>query len=88
MRNFRLTIQGTSVLGEVPTKMTLSVTQNNISDTLSERDFHKGHLEKKSPSFHRLWQKRFFVLENRVLKYYKTEQDYNEKRPPKGVIDF
>lgn len=45
-------------------------------------------MEKKSPSFHKIWQKRYFVLDKRVLKYYKNKQDYISRKPPKGVINF
>ena len=45
-------------------------------------------MEKKSPSFHKRWQKRYFVLENRMLKYYKTMQEYEQSKPAKGVLNF
>ena len=45
-------------------------------------------MEKQSPSFHKRWQKRYFVLCKRVLKYYKGKTDYRNDLPPKGVINF
>ena len=34
------------------------------------------------------WQKRFFVLEKKVLKYFKTDGDFHMTKLPKGVINF
>ena len=34
------------------------------------------------------WQKRYFVLERKVLKYFKSEADYHSLKPPKGVLNF
>mmetsp|Transcript_2852 Transcript_2852/g.4862 ORF Transcript_2852/g.4862 Transcript_2852/m.4862 type:complete len:162 (+) Transcript_2852:286-771(+) len=71
------------------TMRTVSVSRMSLKkDVLSESDFHQGLLEKQSPSFHKLWQKRYFVLSNRLLKYYKSQQDFEAKKPPKGVINF
>lgn len=51
-------------------------------------DRHEGYIEKQSPSFHKRWQKRYFVLDNRVLKYYKLQSDFLNAKPPKGVLNF
>lgn len=47
-----------------------------------------GILEKRSPGLLQLWQKRFFVLDQKVLKYYKSETDYKNNVVPKGVLNF
>ena len=45
-------------------------------------------MTKESPSFFRIWQRRYFVLAHRKLKYYKSRSDYKVKNTPKGVINF
>ena len=45
-------------------------------------------MEKQSPSFLKRWQKRYFVLSKKMLRYYKSEADYNAGKPPKGVLNF
>jgi hypothetical protein len=57
-------------------------------DILTADDFHKGMMDKQSPKFFKQWQKRYFVLEAKTLKYYKTQTDYDKKKPPKGVVNF
>ena len=59
-----------------------------ISDVLTEDDNYEGILEKQSPSFLKRWQKRYFVLCKKMLKYYKTEADFRIGKPPKGVLNF
>ena len=44
----------------------------------------EGFLLKKSPSWFKNWQDRYFVLENRKLKYYKGK----DVEVPQGVINF
>ena len=46
------------------------------------------YMEKQSPSMIKLWQKRFFVLEKRMLKYFKSHADFNQGLPPRGIINF
>jgi len=46
----------------------------------------KGYLSKKSPNLLGLYQRRFFVLADSELLYFKCEDDYNNKRKPKGEI--
>jgi len=48
-----------------------------LSDVLTKDDFFEGLLEKQSPSFHKMWQKRYFVLKDRIFYYYKTKADYD-----------
>ena len=36
----------------------------------------------------KLWQKRYFVLKDKLLKYYDKQTDHEEGRVPKGVINF
>jgi len=68
---------------------TLSLARPSIrNDALGEEDSHKGYLEKQSPSFLKHWQKRYFVLERKMLKYFKNEAEYNNGKPPKGVLNF
>lgn len=56
---------------------TISIARPSIKDdTLTVNDKHSGFMEKQSPSLLKHWQKRFFVLEHKKLKYYKSEQDY------------
>ena len=57
-------------------------------DVLTEDDKYKGFLEKQSPSFLKRWQKRYFVLENKMLKYFKNKSDYDSNKIPKGVLNF
>lgn len=45
-------------------------------------------MQKKSPDFLKLWNSRFFVLENRALKYFQNEQEYLSLQPCKGVLNF
>lgn len=59
-----------------------------IDDQLTNEDFHQGIMEKRSPSFHKRMQKRYFVLRNRMLFYYKSEEHYKENMPIKGVLNF
>ena len=55
---------------------------------INEFDFHEDFMDKQSPSFHKRWQKRYFVLNNCILKYYKNKADFKNYLPPKGVINF
>lgn len=59
-----------------------------ISDKLTEDDSCSGWVEKQSPNLFKRWQKRYFVLEKKLLKYFKTDQEYYLKKPPKGVINL
>lgn len=59
-----------------------------LSDLLTKDDFCEGVIEKQSPSFHKMWQKRYFVLKNRMLFYYKSKADYDQQKTCKGVINF
>lgn len=45
-------------------------------------------MDKQSPSFHKAWQKRYFVLDKKILKYFKNKADYEAQKPPKGAINF
>jgi hypothetical protein len=68
---------------------TLSLARPSIrNDALNEEDSHRGVIEKQSPSFLKHWQKRYFVLERKMLKYFKNEADYMSGKPPKGVLNF
>jgi hypothetical protein len=52
---------------------TISIARPSIKiDVLTADDFHKGMMMKQSPSFLKKWQKRYFVLDTKMLKYYKT----------------
>ncbi len=42
---------------------------NFKAEGLDENDFHQGYLQKQQPDFFKSWQKRFFVLSQRMLKY-------------------
>ena len=35
-----------------------------------------------------MWQKRYFVLKDRVFYYYKSKADYYSNKTCKGVINF
>lgn len=61
-----------------------------ISEKLTIDDFHEGYLDKMRPKFTLFtkWQSRYFVLTNRMLKYYKSQEEYFEQKAPKGVINF
>jgi hypothetical protein len=45
-------------------------------------------MEKQSPNILKTWQKRYFVLEKRILKYFKSKEEFLAQKPPKGVINF
>lgn len=45
-------------------------------------------MEKQCPSIIKIWQKRYFVLDDTTLKYYKTKSQYMNGLPPKGVLNF
>lgn len=50
---------------------------------------HQGYMEKKSPKSvagKTRWQKRFFVLKDCCLFYYKKEEDFKEQAPAAGMI--
>ena len=55
---------------------------------LTQDDHFTGYMDKRQPNFLKTWQKRYWVLENRMLKYYRQDQDYLNQLPPKGVINF
>ena len=63
-------------------------------DSLMPEDRHEGLMNKQSQNFikslfeNMKWQARYFVLEFRVLKYYKNKSDYENQLPPKGVLNF
>lgn len=57
-------------------------------DILTEDDSESGILEKQSPNFFKMWQKRFFVLDQKILKYFKSRNDFTNQKAPKGVINF
>lgn len=90
-KQFTVLSKTSSFIGE-ETKMferQMSISRPSVmSDILTEDDNMFGYLEKQSPSFHKRWQKRMFVLTNKTLKYFKTETDYYEGKPPKGVLNF
>ena len=72
-------------------KRQVSVSRTSVKNTfdkLTNMDFCQGVLEKQSPSFHKFWQKRYFVLKNRMLFYYKTKADFEENKTSKGVLNF
>ena len=48
-----------------------------------------GYLKKQRPTkIMNYYQKRYFVLQARILKYFKDEKEYLENKAPKGVINF
>ena len=57
---------------------------NNVTDN----DFWQGIMSKQQPVFPRQWQKRYFVLDTKILKYYKNKSDYDQNKLPKGVLNF
>ena len=59
-----------------------------IKDNLTEDDYCTGWLEKQQPKMLRRWQKRFFVLDKKLIKYYKNKDDYMDKKQPKGVLNL
>lgn len=74
--------------GEVSTRNLSLSRPSIISDLLTEDDSINGYIEKQSPSLLKRWQKRYFVLEKKLIKYYKTESDWMNQKPPKGVINL
>lgn len=68
---------------------TLSIARPSFQyDVLTDDDTQHGYIQKQSPSFLKRWQRRFFVLERKMIKYYKTEADYENKKPPKGILNL
>lgn len=67
---------------------TFSILSTHYDNALSENDVNKGYLQKQRPTMIKVWQKRFFVLEYKSLKYYAREEDYLNKLCPKGVLNF
>ena len=59
-----------------------------MSDVLTKDYFFVGWVEKQSPSLFKVWQKRYFVLKDRMLFYYKTKADYDQNKTCKGIINF
>ena len=57
-------------------------------NVITDDDFFQGMLQKQQPVFPKQWQRRFFVLDTKILKYYKSKQDYETNKLPKGVINF
>jgi len=52
---------------------TLSIARPSFQyDALTDDDLNHGYIEKQSPSFLKRWQKRYFVLERKMIKYFKT----------------
>lgn len=55
----------------------VSVARPSIrKDVLTSNDSHQDYIEKQSPNILKKWQKRYFVLDKRILKYYKSKEDY------------
>ena len=68
---------------------TVSIARPSVrSDLLTEDDTLAGYMQKQSPSFLKQWQKRYFLLEKKMLKYYKSDKAHFDGKPPKGVINF
>lgn len=65
---------------------TLSITRTAKSN--SNVLIQKGYMSKRSPSIIQCWQRRFFILTRNRMQYYKTEQDYINKKPPRGILNF
>lgn len=55
---------------------------------ITSDDFHEDCLDKQSPMLIKIWQSRYFVLDKRVLKYFKNKEEYVNGNPPKGIINF
>lgn len=59
-----------------------------VKDILTEDDFCEGWCDKQQPNMLKRWQKRYFVLDKKLIKYYKKKEDYIERRQPKGVLNL
>ena len=55
-----------------------------IKDTLGEDDFCEGWLEKQQPNMLKRWQKRYFVLRDGSLEYFRKAEDPK----PSGALDL
>lgn len=65
-----------------------SKAQNQAEMDRLSRTF-EGEVEKQSPKMNlKIWQKRYFVLSHRILRYYKNQRECYENKPPKGIINF
>ena len=53
----------------------------------SEPQEKRGYLQKWSPAFLVGWQKRFLIVKDRKLKYYKSESP-EDLMAPQGVLNF
>ena len=58
------------------------------NDALSASERYQEHMSKKGFNFPQLWAKRYFVLNDRILKYYKTKKDYESGKEPRGALNF
>ena len=80
---------GTEIdINQIRTKSVSIAPPSIVRDIPTEDDKHSDYMEKQSPSFHRAWQKRYFVLDKKILKYFKNKVDYEAQKPPKGAINF
>jgi len=52
---------------------------------MSEKPIMQGWLSKEGGSI-KTWKRRYFVLKDGVLAYYKTESEFNKKEEPQGRI--
>lgn len=48
----------------------------------NKKIFLTGELQKKSNKFLVGWQKRYFELNNQILKYWKSMEDYQKQKHP------
>ena len=53
-----------------------------------ENENLEGAMQKQCPRFSILWQNRYYVLKHRMLRYYKSEAEYKQGKPPRGILNF
>jgi hypothetical protein len=63
-------------LGPLRTKSVSVAKPRIVRDIFTDNDKHEDFMIKQSPSFHKAWQKRYFVLDKKILKYFKSKAEY------------
>ena len=72
------------MLNHFRAEMGFEVTADDVAALASR----KGYLQKQASTSRTKWQKRYFVLDNGLLSYYGTHEDYANSAPPKGTMNL
>ncbi|XP_076065889.1 uncharacterized protein LOC143039564 isoform X2 [Oratosquilla oratoria] len=58
-----------------------------VDDSTRRGERTTGYLNMKKKGAFKFWRKYFFVMEDQILKYYKSRQDYQNLKNFKGTLD-